>query len=147
MRLEITIKRKVISSLLPYYKEDIINKFEKFFFNKTRLRRYDNKSGNTWLSILKNPQINNNSMKFIKLINSMYLSDVLFLILCCEQFRHKEIIENFYTQLPKKFGELVRGRHSLLELRNTIAHYNIRDYKQYKTEYLCILELFEKSIL
>ena len=32
-------------------------------------------------------------------------------------------------------------------LRNTIAHYNIRDYKQYKTEYLCILELFEKSIL
>ena len=147
MQLEITMKRRIISSLLSYYQEDIIDVFEKFFFNKTRLKRYDNKSGNSWLSILKNPQIKSNSQKFIKLVNSMYLSDILFIVLCCEQFRKIEIMEKFYVQKPEKFGKLVKGRHILLDLRNTIAHYNIRCYKQNKNEYLEVLKLFENYIL
>ena len=80
------MKKKLISSLLTYYKEDIIKEFNNFFYNKNRLKRYDNKAGNTFLSILKKPQIINNSKKFIKLVNIMYLSDILFIILCCEQF-------------------------------------------------------------
>ena len=83
MRLEILMKKKLISSLLGYYKEDVIKEFEKFFYNKTRMKRYENKTGNGFLSILKNPQITKDSKKFIKLINIMYLSDVLFIVLCC----------------------------------------------------------------
>ena len=147
MQLEITMKRKLIFSLLPYYKENIIKEFEKFFNNKTRLKRYDNKSGNTILSILKNPQIHINSKKFVKLVNTIYLSDILFLILCCEQFRQEEIVNNFYSKRPKKYGDLVKGRCILLNLRNTIAHYNIKDFEQNRYEYLKILELFEQHIL
>ena len=147
MRLEILMKKKLISSLLAYYKEDIIKEFDKFFFNKTRLQRYDNKIGNSFLSILKNPQITKDSKKFIKLINIMYLSDVLFIALCCEQFRKQEIIEKFYANIPEKYGNLIKNRQILLDLRNTIAHYNIRDYIQNKNQYLSVLEMFEKHIL
>ena len=69
MRLEILMKKKLISSLLSYYKEDIIKEFNKFFYNKIRLQRYDNKTGNAFLSVLKNPQIIKDSKKFIKLVN------------------------------------------------------------------------------
>lgn len=147
MRLEILMKKKLISSLLAYYKEDIIREFNKFFYNKTRLQRYDNKTGNVFLSVLKNPQITKDSKKFIKLVNIMYLSDVLFIALCCKQFRKQEIIKSFYTQIPNKYGNLIQSRQILLDLRNTIAHYNVRDYVQNKTEYLCVLEIFEKYIL
>lgn len=147
MRLEITIKRKLIAALLPYYKENIILVFEKFFFNKTRLKRYDNKSGNVFLSVLKNPQISKSSLKFIKLVNSMYLSDILFIILCCEQFRQDDIIKNFYSKIPVKYGELVKERNILLELRNTIAHYNIKNFEQNKYKYLKVLQMFETYIL
>ena len=147
MRLEILMKKKLISSLLSYYKEDIIKEFNKFFYNKTRLQRYDNKTGNVFLSILKNPQITKYSQKFIKLVNIMYLSDVLFIVLCCEQFRKREIIEKFYANIPEKYGNLIKNRQILLDLRNTIAHYNIRGYIQNKNEYLGALEMFEKHIL
>ena len=147
MRLEILMKKKLISSLLGYYKEDVINEFDKFFYNKTRMKRYDNKTGNGFLSILKNPQITKDSKKLIKIINIMYLSDVLFIVLCCEQFRKQEIIEKFYTNIPEKYGNLIKNRQILLDLRNTIAHYNIRDYVQNKTTYLEVLNIFEKHIL
>lgn len=147
MRLEITMKTKLIASLLPYYKENILHEFEKFFLNKTRLKRYNNNSGNLLLSVIKNPQIQKNSQKFIKLINAMYLSDILFIILCCKQFRKTEIITNFYSIIPEKYGQLIKGRHLLLDLRNTIAHYNIKNFEQNKYEYLKVLELFEMYIL
>ena len=147
MRLEILMKKKLISSLLSYYKEDIIKEFNKFFYNKIRLQRYDNKTGNAFLSVLKNPQIIKDSKKFIKLVNIMYLSDVLFIVLCCEQFRKQEIIGSFYVNIPDKYGKLVKSRQFLLDLRNTIAHYNIKDYIQNKNDYLSVLEMFENYIL
>lgn len=147
MRLEILMKKKLMSSLLAYYRDDIIKEFNKFFYNKTRLQRYDNKTGNAFLSVLKNPQITKDSKKFIKLVNIMYLSDVLFIVLCCEQFRKHEVIENFYTHIPDKYGKLRKSRQILLDLRNTIAHYNIRDFVQNKNEYLSALEMFESHIL
>ena len=143
MRLEIKIKQKLISSVLAYYKDDVIIIFQKFFFNKERLSRYNTKSGNTFLAILKNPQIKKDSVKFIKLVNIMFLSDVLFFFLCCEQFRKKEIIEDFYTNIPEKYGKLLKSRQILLDLRNTIAHYNFKNYEQNKNNYLEILNLFE----
>ena len=87
------MKRMLISSVLAYYKDDVINIFEKFFYNKERLIKYNNPTGNSFLAILKNPQISKSSQKFIRLVNIMFLSDVLFIVLCCEQFRKAEIVE------------------------------------------------------
>ena len=146
MRLEINIKQKLISSILAYYKEDVMSEFDKFFQNKNRLARYNNKNGNAIKAILNNKQITKNSQKFIKLVNIMYLSDVLFIVLCCEQFRREEIVNHFYFNIPKKYGMLVSSRQKLLDLRNTIAHYNYKDYEQNKKEYLKVLSLFERHI-
>lgn len=121
MRLEMQLKRMLISSVIAYYKDDVINVFEKFFYNKNRLSRYAYKDGNSFLAILKNPQITKGSQKFIQLVNIMYLSDILFMVLCCEQFRREEIINNFYFKVPEKYGKLMSSRQKLLDLRNDIA--------------------------
>ena len=147
MRLEMQFKTKLISSILSYYKDSVITEFHKFFYNKDRLARYQNKSGkNSFLAILKNPQIPKESQKFIRLINIMYLSDILFLFLCCEQFRQEEIINAFYYKVPTKYGLLIKGRHILLDLRNAIAHYNFKDFEQNRKEYLDTLVLFESCM-
>ena len=143
MRLEMQMKKKLISSVLGFYKDTVITEFQKFFFNKDRLERYNHKTGNSFLAILKNPQIQQESQKFIKLVNIMYLSDILFIILCCEQFRKDEIVNNFYHKIPEKFGPLLNNRNTLLELRNAVAHYNFRDYEQNRSKYLEALTLFE----
>ena len=130
MRLEMQMKKKLISSVLGFYKDAVITEFQKFFFNKDRLERYNHKTGNSFLAILKNPQIQQESQKFIKLVNIMYLSDILFIILCCEQFRKDEIVNNFYHKVPEKFGPLLNNRNTLLELRNAVAHYNFSDYEK-----------------
>ena len=142
MRLEIQLKRMLISSLLPYYKENIINTFHKFLYNKDRLNRYNSQKGNSILAILKNPQITN-SQKFKNVINKLYLSDLLFMVLHCEQFRKEEITNNFYFKIPEKFRILISSKQLLLDLRNTIAHYNFKDYEQNKYNYLDTLLLFE----
>lgn len=146
MRLEMQMKKKLISSVVGYYKDNIITTFEKFFYNKERLSRYNHKTGNSFLAILKNPQITKESQKFIKLVNIMYLSDILFLFLCCEQFRKEEIVKNFYHKIPKKYGTLIKNRSLLLDLRNTIAHYNFRDFEQNRIAYLNALVLFESYL-
>ena len=142
MRLEILMKRLVISSVLAYYKDDVLNQFHRFFYNKKRHERYHNNSGNPFVAILKNPQLTN-IQKFTQLVNIMYFSDVLFIVLCCEEFFKTEITENFYFKTPEKFGPLVKSRYKLQDLRNTIAHYNFKDYEQNKKDYLETLLLFE----
>ncbi len=80
MRLEMLMKQMLISSILAYYKDDVINIFERFFYNKERLAKYNNPTGNSFLAILKNPQISKGSQKFIRLVNIMFLSDILFIV-------------------------------------------------------------------
>lgn len=142
MRLEIQIKRMLISSLLSYYKDDIIQTFYKFLHNKDRLKRYSSQKGNAILAILKNPQTSN-PHKFKNIINKLYLSDLLFIVLYCEQFQKAEITNNFYFKVPEKFGTLISARQLLLDLRNTIAHYNFKNYEQNKYDYLEALLAFE----
>lgn len=146
MRLEMQMKQKLISSLLAYYKDSVITEFQKFFYNKERLARYNHKTGNSFLAILKNPQIQSESQKFVKLVNIMYLSDILFLFLCCKQFRKPEIICNFYHKIPEKYAPLLTGRNVLLELRNAVAHYNFRDFEQNRDKYMETLVLFESCL-
>lgn len=140
------MKKKLISSVIGYYKDDVITEFNKFFYNKDRLERYNHKTGNSFLAILRNPQITHESQKFIKLVNIMYLSDILFIFLCCEQFRKPEIINNFYHKIPEKYGSLLNNRQTLLDLRNAIAHYNFRDYEQNRFKYLEALVMFESYL-
>lgn len=142
MRLELLIKNKLISSLLAYYKEDIIGVFKRFFYNKDRLKRYNYSSGNAFLAILNNPQLKS-SQKFKHLISKMYLSDLLVMILQCEQFQKTEITGNFYNNIPDKFSILISAKTNLLELRNGIAHYNFRDFEKNRSIYLESLKLFE----
>lgn len=145
MNLELLMKSKVISSMLPFYKEQIINLLYKFFTEKHRLERYNNKNGNIILSILRNNQtlaVN----KFKYLINILYLSDILVLILNCKEFYPEEITNNFYLVRPEKFGLLIDAKENLTNLRNVIAHYNFKDYKKNRNNYLEALFLFEKHI-
>ncbi len=86
------------------------------------------------------------SKKFITIINKMYLSDILFIVLHCEQFQKEEITGNFYFKVPEKFGVLINAKSSLLNLRNAIAHFNFKDYEKNKHEYLDALLLFEVHI-
>ncbi len=146
MRLEMQIKQRVIDSVIPCYKENVLLEFKKFFENKNRLERYNNKNGNSFRAIIKNPQITTSTQKFTRLINIMYLSDVLFLVLCCKQFRKKEIIDKFYVNVPEKFAKLTSSRLLITDLRNAIAHYNFKDYEQNKIEYIDALFLFEYYI-
>ena len=146
MRLEIQMKRLLIPSVPPYYKDNVIKVFEKFFYNKERLKRYNNKNGNSFLAILKNPQINSGSQKFTRLVNIMFLSDILFMVLCCKEFYKEEIIKNFYFKIPEKFGKLIKSRTLLTDLRNAITHYNFKDYEQNRIKYLDTLLLFEVHI-
>ena len=145
MRLEILMKRLLISSVIAYYKDDVLNQFHKFFYNKKRHERYQTNKGNSFIAILKNSQLTD-IQKFTQLVNIMYFSDILFIVLCCREFFKTEITENFYCKVPEKFGHLVKSRHKLQDLRNTIAHYNFKDYEQNKKEYLDTLILFEVHI-
>lgn len=147
MRLETNIKQGLISSLFPYYKNDIFNVFNSFFSNKKRLQRYQGEKINKITSIIKNPQIESEYKKFNSIINNvLYLSDLIFLFLHCEQFRKEEIIEKFYTNIPKKYNELISNKDELLKLRNTIAHFNFKDFQIHREKYLSALKIFEKYI-
>ena len=142
MRLEILMKHSLINSVISYYNDDSLKIFNKFFYNKKRQERYQNNKGNSFLAILKNPQLIDRQ-KFIQLVNIMYFSDILFLVLCCKEFFVPEITKKFYHQVPEKFSRLVKARHVLQDLRNVIAHYNFKDYEQNKQCYVEALLLFE----
>lgn len=147
MRLETNIKQGLINSLLPVYKEEILIVFSSFFQNKKRLERYQSKNTNRINSIIKNPQINTNSKKFIYIVNNvLFLSDLIFLFLHCEQFRKQEVLEVFYCNIPKKYSELINAKNDILNLRNAIAHFNFKDYQIHRNSYLQALKIFEMYI-
>lgn len=147
MRLETNIKQNLIHSLLPFYKDDIINVFSNFFNNKKRLQRYQFENINRLSSILKNPQITSDSKKFITIINNvLYLSDLIFIFLYCKQFRNPEIIKKFYYNIPEKYEKLISNRQLLLDLRNSIAHFKFKDFQSHKNEYMNALKTYESYI-
>ncbi len=142
MRLELQMKENAVYAITNYYKNDSLNTFSKFFNNKNRFNRYNNKNGNTLKNILN---INNldDLEKFKQLVYSLYLSDVLFLVLNCKEFFKKDITEAFYVNVPEKFGQLQANWKHLSALRNDIAHYNMTNYEKNKKKYWDALLLFE----
>ena len=146
MRLELQAKQRATTALLAYYKQDVLNVFDKFLNNRKRLERYKTKNGNPIRALLKNPNLNP-EQKFTHIVNQLYLSDTLFLVLCCKQFEAREVTEKFYFKSPEKFQPFIEGRHLLCDLRNAIAHYNIKDFEKNKKKYLDTLLLFEIHIV
>lgn len=144
MRLELSMKRRARSAILSYYGDNALNVFKKFFLNKDRLKRYKKGKGNIISDILRNNKDDDKS-KLIKLVDVIYLSDMLCLVLHCEQFFKKEITQKFYKNVPDKFGILIRNKKFLVDLRNDVAHYNLYRYSINKRRYWDTLSLFEFS--
>jgi hypothetical protein len=143
MRLELYMKKNAIYAVFNYYKKDSIKILSKFFNNKDRLKRYDSrKYGNKLRNIFDNNKLSVQE-KFEQLINSLYLSDVLFLVLHCKEFFEQDITKAFYYKIPTKFAVLKSDSKHLISLRNDIAHYNIDNYEINKKKYWDVLLLFE----
>ena len=102
MRLELTIKHNAYLAIKEHYGENALNEFIKFFQNKRRQQRYTNDRKNKLDYIINHPQ-KTQLQKMKLLINELYLSDMLNLILKTTQFKIKEIDEIFYNKIPKKY--------------------------------------------
>lgn len=145
MRLELLMKEKAFSAIFNYYSESSLEIFARFFNNKRRLDKYQTGRYNALRELLADNDLTKKD-KFKKIICILYFSDLLELILVCEQFAKPEITKVFYVNPPKKFGKLIESRLLLRKLRNTIAHYNFDKYAQNKENYWDALLLFENHI-
>lgn len=144
MRLEIYIKRSAITSSYAFYKEDILIKFQDFFNNRRRKKRYTNPdTGKCKFNTIIYNKFLNDKDKFTQLVNLLYFSDLLHLVLKMTQFKVPEIVDKFYFNKPAKIKILEDKMKDLINLRNNIAHYNFEEYIANKSRYLDTLLLFE----
>lgn len=121
-----------------------------FFINPYIYEKYDTRiNDNRILKIIKNKNLNKKE-KFVKLINSLYLSHLLDFVLTYKQFySNAEVLQSFYNLKPRNKEEfkLLRKYKALINnLRNDIMHFNFENYEINKNNYLEALNLFEKHI-
>ncbi|OGI04271.1 MAG: hypothetical protein A2Y25_09365 [Candidatus Melainabacteria bacterium GWF2_37_15] len=149
MSLEITIRTKLLNSVEAVYGTNSFNQFKSFFLNKYVYREYDTRKGNRLLKIINDNQVSDNE-KFVRLINSIYLSHLLDLVLNYKQFYlNQEIKKTFYYVKPendKGYKVLSEKRIVIKNLRNDIAHFNFENFVKNRKEYLDALCLFETYI-
>lgn len=147
LRLELLIKTKIIGTSLAVYKDDVMLKFSKFFNNEKIYGKYWNeaKSKNSFLAF-RDERSMPNSLKFSSIIKILTLRHLLHFIFTEESFRNPEIANSFYEKEQVNFKELKNAKQSLIYLRNYIAHFNFKEYKDNKKEYLQALLLYEISI-
>lgn len=142
MRLEYKMKRSAVQALVSYYEEKTLTVMLRFFQNKNRRKRYTKNEICAFDKIISNSSIENTG-KFVALINLLYLSDLLMLILKTEQFNKPEILKDFYCKVPADMRDLEKNIFDLINLRNCIAHYNFSLYSKNKTKFLDTLYVFE----
>ncbi len=142
MRLELKIKQNAYIAVKKYYKDGSLEAFDKFFNNKRRKRRYTNDRCNKLELIINNGNLGQLE-KIKKLINTLYLSDILNFVLKTQQFKKSEIDSVFYCKIPDGYKILEDCIKNLTLLRNCIAHYNFGLYKKNKKAMLDSLFLFE----
>jgi len=142
MRLELKIKQNAYLAIEKYYGQNALDVFMKFFNNKRRKQRYTNDRNNKIDYIINYPNTSQ-LRKMKRLINILYLSDVLNLVLKTYQFKKPEIDKVFYYKIPDKYIYLENCIDDLKLLRNCIAHYNFDLYKKNKIKFLDNLFLFE----
>lgn len=142
MRLEHKIKHSAVQALVQYYGDNTLDTMMRFFNNKRRRKRYLCNEVCRFDIILNNNKLDNNG-KFVALVNILYLSDLLVLMLQTEQFDKPEILKVFYTKVPNDIHDLDKHIKDLVNLRNCVAHFNFDLYKKYKIQYLDTLYTFE----
>lgn len=142
MRLELQIKASAFSAIIQIYQKDALNQLKNFFTNTPRSKKYESVKGNVLNIILSNKNLTNDE-KLKQLLQSLYLSDLLTLILTYKQFTRNEIAEIFYFKVPENYMKLKKQRFLLKNLRNDIAHYNFSNYEKNKKEYWDALLEFE----
>lgn len=150
MHLEITIRNRILFSTEKIYGNSSFSEFKNFFINPYVYEQYDTKSkSNRLLKIIKNNEFSNNE-KFIRLINTLYISHLLSFSLKYKQFySNKEILNLFYFIKPENaqaFKTLRKKSVLIKELRNDIVHFNFENYENNKENYLEALCLFEFHI-
>lgn len=142
MRLEIQIKRNALYAIQNYYGDTTLNVFQKFFINTKRRNRYTINNFCKFDGILLRNDLSDIE-KFEKLLNILYLSDLLNLVLKTHQFKIDEIANDFYYKIPENYKILEDCIRDLTDLRNCIAHYKFQTYAQHKNSYLDSLLIFE----
>lgn len=142
MRLELTIKQNSFNAIEAYYANNSLDVFINFFNNKRRKKRYTNERCNKLELIILHPKLSQ-LQKIKKLINTLYLSDILNLVLKTKQFKISELDKIFYYKIPDKYIILENCIKDLTQLRNCIAHYNFKLYQENKRKFLDSLFLFE----
>lgn len=142
MRLELQIKISAFSAIIKVYQKDAFLQFKNFFTNNPRNKKYNNAKGNILNSIMNNNKLSDEE-KLKQLLQNLYLSDLLTLMLTYKQFMIDEINEIFYFKIPENYINIKKKRFLLKDLRNDIAHYNFSNYEKNKKEYWDALLEFE----
>lgn len=146
MRIEIQIKKRAIYAVKAIYGQNAYAVFKKFFNNKRRRKRYTDAKCNCKFDTIINSNILTGFQKFENLVNMLYLSDTLNLILKTQEFKTPNIDSLFYHKQPNRYKDLEDCIQDLNNLRNCIAHYNFKLYSTNKKQYLDSLLLFEIHI-
>lgn len=147
LRLELLLKKKIKDCSLSAYGNDVMKQFNKFFYNSKIYNKYKNDydNKNYFINIRDDKELPN-ALKFINIINILTLRHLLHFIFTEEAFRIKEIAQKFYTRENVNFIELRNAKTPLINLRNYIAHFDFKKYKENKNEYLYSLLLYEINI-
>ena len=146
MRLELKIKQNAYLAVKSVYKDKSLEVFYNFFNNKRRKNRYTNDRCNKLELIINNDSLGQLE-KIKRLINILYLSDILNFVLKTHQFKKSDIDCLFYCKIPDKYKILEDCIKNLTLLRNCIAHYNFNLYKNNKRIMLDSLFLFKSEIV
>lgn len=143
MRLEIQIKRNIVFAVKKNYGDTSYNRFIWFFRdNKKRRNRYTYDNKCKFDRVIHNKKIPDNE-KFNKLVNMLYLSDLLNMVLKTTQFKTIAMTNDFYYKIPENILVLENCMKDLVDLRNCIAHYKFEEYENNKEKFLDSLFLFE----
>jgi len=153
MELEHCLKNKMINSVDSFYGDNSFLTFKYFFeqletkekYSKIIDYNYKTKVGKK-IFIIKEIKNNTNledSVKFQKTIQCLYLSDFLKLLTKHKLFyKNKKIKNAFYVKKPD-FNMIDKYSEYLINLRNYIMHFNYQDYLKDRQSYLDALKYFE----
>lgn len=146
LRLELLLKWKIIDCVTLIYRNNSISTFSKFFSNKKIIEKYYNDKGvNSFLSIINDESLPE-AARFINIIPILHLRHILMFIFHEEAFRIPAIQKRFYDKVPQTFSNLRKNCKNLINLRNDIAHFNFKRYRENKVNYHEALILFEMHI-
>lgn len=145
LRLELQIKHKICDSVLSYTTTNLFQEFNQFLWNPKIYEQYRNSKGNNQFIEIRDGIIPEKD-KFVKLVNILYLRHALWMIFNEKIFRNPVVKYAFYNIVPTEFKDLLKNRKNLVNLRNSIAHYDFNDYQINKIKYMEALILYEIHI-